>query len=770
MKRVTLLFALALAITVVFGLSTKTIAGTSSHFWSGTFGDANAQEPRSVCTDADGDVYVAGYFQGTVNFGGSDLTSAGQADIFLVKFSPSGSHVWSYRFGSSGDDQGLAVASDPFGNVYLAGSFAGTVDFGGGNLVANGGVDIFVAKFNASGSHLWSQRFGDSSLQTCYAVTADASGNVFITGSFSGSVDFGGGSLVCQGANDIFVAKFNSSGAHQWSARFGDGFNGVGKQVGNAIGTDGSGNVLIAGSFPSSANFGGSTLFSAGGDDIFVAKFDGAGVHQWSKRFGDANSQECYSLAVDATDAVCICGEYAGTVDFGGGPLVFGGFIDAYVAKLDASGNHVWSKHFGDSDFQRGLAVTTDASRNVYLTGSFAGSIDFGGGPIVASGFEAYLAKFTPNGQYQWSDHFSGSAAGYSLATVGASAVAMTGTFSGTIDLGAGSAAATGSTDMFVAEFGTYPAAPVIGSITDIPNDNGRQVRVTFDRTGYDGAFSPLTIDRYEIYRRVDPVPAALIPASDAGPRRIVASSQLWDYVASAPAHATDRYSVVVSTIADSTIVNGLYDSVFFVRAATLSPLDFIDSSPDSGYSLDNLAPIPPASLQYAAGVLTWQQSTDPSFDYFTVSGSNAPSFVSATMIGHTVAPAMDVSQSPRDYYFVTATDLSGNEGKPTMISLLTGVSGMPTFDFSVTAFPNPFNPGTTVHYEVPLRGRVTLGIYDARGSLVRTLIDSDVPAGGHAIQWDGRDKHGNAAASGIYVVHVVQEGASRSCKIVLLK
>ena len=116
---------------------------------------------------------------------------------------------------------------------------------------------------------LWSKRFGDASSQVGNSVATDASGNVIVTGSFQGTVNFGGDTLTSAGSDDIFVAKFDAAGVHQWSQRFGDATS----QVGQSVATDASGNVIVTGSIQGTVNFGSGTLTSAGTTDIFVAKF-----------------------------------------------------------------------------------------------------------------------------------------------------------------------------------------------------------------------------------------------------------------------------------------------------------------------------------------------------------------------------------------------------------------------------------------------------------------------------------------------------------------
>jgi len=194
---------------------------TPAPLWSKGFGYAGCDVGYSVAVDLSGNVFVTGYFGETVNFGGSNLVSAGGNDIFVAKYNAAGVHQWSQRFGSTGGDIGYSVAVDVSGNVFVTGYFQGTVNFGGGNLVSAGGQDIFVAKYDAAGAHLWSQRFGGPGLDIGYSVAVDASGNVFVTGHFQGTVNFGGSNLVSQGGTDIFVAKYDVAGAHLWSQRFG---------------------------------------------------------------------------------------------------------------------------------------------------------------------------------------------------------------------------------------------------------------------------------------------------------------------------------------------------------------------------------------------------------------------------------------------------------------------------------------------------------------------------------------------------------------------
>jgi hypothetical protein len=258
------------------------------------------------------------------------------------------------------------------------------------------------------------------------------------------------------------------------------------------------------------------------------------------------------------------------------------------------------------------------------------------------------------------------------------------------------------------------------------------------------------------------------MPAPAAGGQLLDAG---WTHVGTVAAHAKGEYSIDAPTIGDSTIALGQYLSTFFIRASTGEPEVHFDSAPEDGYSVDNLAPGIPDNLIFGDGDLAWDESTAEDFDYFTVYGSNTDSFGDAVLIDYTISNGMDVSSSSYICYWVTATDFSGNEGKPAKMNTLSGSGGTPTsYVLSVSNFPNPFNPGTTVKYTVPSRGEVSIAVYDARGALVATLFNGERDAGAYSVTWDGRTEGAAVAASGVYFARIEHAGAARSKKMVLLK
>jgi hypothetical protein len=746
-------------------LPEPSLAVTPQHVWSQRFGDASGQHSFNVAVDAAGNSVITGYFFGAVDFGGGTLTSAGDADIYVAKFDADGNHLWSYRFGDTTWQYPYDVAFDGSGNVVVVGGFAGTVNFGGSDLTGAGSLDAFIVKFTANGSHLWSQRFGDSNLQEAEGIAIDDGDNVCVSGNFKGAIDFGGGTLTSAGTYDIFLAKFNSSGAHQWSKRFGDGS----EQAALDVAVDGLQNVYITGHFWSTVDFGGGTLTSAGSSDTYLAKFNSGGAHVWSQRFGDASGQVGYSVASDAFHNVVVTGTVRGTVDFGGGILTSAGSADVFVAHFDQNGTHRWSKRFGDASFDIGNSLAVDERNNVWITGRFVGDIDFGGDTLSAVGLDdVYLAGFDLNGTHLWSDRFGDSSDQYGqgIAT-GPGTLVINGHFLGSIDFGGGTLTSAGNSDIYLAKF-SLPMAPVLTSIVDVGNDQGRWVRLEFSRTDLDASGSPTPVLRYEAFRRIDPLPVAAAEFARSGDRAPGhALLEGWELVGEIHAHAEETYNMIVPTLADSTVADGMHWSVFFVRASTAEPATYFDSQPDSGYSLDNLAPSAPQNLVYGiAGLLAWDEATETDFNYFSVYGGPTSDFGDAEVVDYTTATEMDVQSHSHAYFFVTATDFAGNEGPPGIVLNPTGTpDSPPSRALSLSVHPNPFNPSTTITYSVRVAGPVSVVVYDVLGRLIDTLVDREFRSPSeYSIRYTA------PASSGVYFFRIESAGEVRTVKTTLLK
>jgi hypothetical protein len=330
---------------------------------------------------------------------------------------------------------------------------------------------------------------------------------------------------------------------------------------------------------------------------------------------------------------------------------------------------------------------------------------------------------------------------------------------------------------------------PFIASVTDIPGDQGHQVSLSWTRSGYDVVGSAAPITQYAVYRRIDyaatrasgPVEAVSLASSARGHGEDITPGVLyppgdWHFVTTVPARTEDEYAVVVPTLEDSTVSDGMQYTAFFVSALTATPGVYFDSPVDSGYSVDNLAPAPPLNLAMPSATgLEWDECPEEDFDYFTVYGSAAPAMDhTAVLIGYTVGTAHDVSGDVYDYYHVTATDFSGNEGDASSVD--NTYADVETEHELPIAFalrgnhPNPFASETRIAFELPEACSVTLEVFDTEGRVVKVLSEREWAGGRHSVVWAGENESGASASPGVYFIRMRAGRFEATRKMMLMK
>ncbi len=378
-----------------------------------------------VAVASSGTVVIVGMLDGTVDLGTGPLRSAGVGDLVMAAFNGAGSTLWSQRWGDATSQGEGAVAVDRSGNVFVATSFAGQLDLGGGALASAGSTDICLAKLDADGRHQWSQRFGNASLQWATGAAVDSTGRFVAAAHSMTPFDFGNASPdggVGTASVTSSVVVLDSSGNRVWSKMW------PGAQV-VSLAVDSADNVIVAGAFANVVDFGGGALTSAGRTDAFVVVLAANGDHRWSKRYGDVGSAAALAVAADAQRNVLVTGFFDDTVDFGGGPLVSLPSPtrtvvsrDVFVAKLEAAaGAHVWSRKFGDAEGdQAGNSIAVDGAGNVFVSGDFSSTIDFGKGPLTSGTLaDTFSARLDAGGTGVWSRHLPARSGQIAIAPAG---------------------------------------------------------------------------------------------------------------------------------------------------------------------------------------------------------------------------------------------------------------------------------------------------------------------------------------------------------------
>ncbi|MFC1572986.1 right-handed parallel beta-helix repeat-containing protein [Candidatus Eisenbacteria bacterium] len=298
-----------------------------------------------------------------------------------------------------------------------------------------------------------------------------------------------------------------------------------------------------------------------------------------------------------------------------------------------------------------------------------------------------------------------------------------------------------------------------ITSITDVPEDQGYQIRLRWNRHHCDRLDSDTTITSYSLYRRIDLRGAVRTPQEPGEvPNHLRWPPGSWEFVIEVPASTEDEYITICPTLCNL-VPPDTCRSVFFARAHTEVPAIYFDCTPDSGYSIDNLAPGPPENMRFESStVVAWDEVSEEDFDHFTVYGSEVDSLdPSAERIGYTVETNMDISAHPYAHYHVTATDFSGNEGEEASIA---GGSFVPDSELPADwtlghIQPNPFSAQTIIHYDVPQARHVMLHVFDVSGRRVCTLTDGLQQPGRHTVEWYGQSLSGERVASGVYFLQM---------------
>ena len=385
--------------------------------WIRQIGTTEHDHNSAVVVDASDNVYLSGHTHG-------DLAgpNAGGDDIFLSRFDSLGNPVWTRQFGTPVFDWSASAAADAVGNVYVAGWTEG--DLGG---TSAGGGDLFLRKYDSGGNPLWTTQIGSSENEWCEAITVGPSGNVYVSGITNG--DFGGTNA---GAEDAYLAKFDSSGNELWTVQFGkDEYD-----RGRAVAVDSSENVYIT---VDTDHVGSPDPFE---DFISLKKLDSAGNELWTHQISTSSDDSSTGLAVDVLGNVYVSGSTQGNL---GGPNA--GSYDAFVGKFDAAGNELWITQFGTTEWDRATSLVVDASGLVYIGGHTRGDL---GGPNAGE-TDAILGKLDVSGNVLWIDQIGTDTwdSAYAVALSPLGNVYISGFTHGDL----GEPGASGNSDVFLARY-----------------------------------------------------------------------------------------------------------------------------------------------------------------------------------------------------------------------------------------------------------------------------------------------------------------------------
>lgn len=369
--------------------------------WAVRAGGPKADKARGMAVDQDGNVYLAGEFSETADFGEFKLTSRGGLDFFLAKYDPSGKCLWVRQGGGTKIDRGYAVAVDQDGHVYATGHYeSADAAFEGVTLVNAGSYDLFVAKYDASGKLLWARRGGGAGYDYGHGIAVDAKGHVFLGAAVVGDSTFGDTPSKGSGNSArAVVACYSADGSPRWIA----GPMGKGSSSCGSITADASGNTWLCGGYSGEQEFAkGVALRTTAGRGLFVTKFDPASTPQWTAGTDGQADGVATSIGVDRQGRCYLAGMFKGTAA-GLGDASFTSIDghDIFVASVNSNGKPLWTRHACGKGIDYALGLAADPAGGCYVVGEISASVDFGNGKKVSStptGRDIYVARYAADG------------------------------------------------------------------------------------------------------------------------------------------------------------------------------------------------------------------------------------------------------------------------------------------------------------------------------------------------------------------------------------
>ncbi len=754
-----------------------------------------------------------------------DWRSGSSADVYAQRIDAGGTVKW------YGNGAVISMAADAQSYPQI------TSDGSGGAIITwqdyrSGTWDIYARWINASGNVQWTGNgvaiSTAASTQSYPQITSDGSGGAIITWH-----DYRSGT-----SYDIYAQRINSSGTVQWTG------NGVAISAGAydqfepEITTDGSGGAIItwrdyrSGTswdvYAQRINSSGNVQWTSNGVAISTATnnqtypqvtTDGSGGAIITWQDSRSGTSDIYAQRINASGTVQWTGngvvistaannrESPQVTSDGSGGAIFtwqdyrSGNSDVYSQRIDSNGSIQWT-----SD---GVAISTAASDQFgpQITGDGSGGAIITWNDSRSGTYDIYARRIDSNGNVQW----TGNGVAISTAAGNQWFPQITGDGSGGAIIAWMDSRGEGGSwhDIYAQNIdaGGRPGytPPFIDAVNDLPNDQGGWVRLEVLASWIDAEGQ---ITGYNVWRRTTGIPISAsfqtqslstedllsrISQPEASDGIIIGRSQAaaigfppgqWESLGFHAAVQKSVYAFVVPTRDDSTS-SGTPLEVYCVSAHTMTPNIYYVSYPDSGYSVDNLRPAPPAALAGDQVVnppgltLHWNPNDEGDLWHYGIYRGTSETFVPGP--GNLIAEPTDTTYFDSDwrwdsgyYYKVSAIDIHENESAFSLLrpADMTGLGGEGPIaaNYLKQNYPNPFNPSTTIPFALKAPGRASLKIYDARGALVRVLVDGWRKAGPQSEVWDGRDARGHVAASGVYFARFEGDGFSESRKLILAK
>ncbi|MBR5983833.1 MAG: T9SS type B sorting domain-containing protein [Bacteroidales bacterium] len=351
--------------------------------WMKGFGNTESEYVSDVAVDASGNIYMTGSFSGTLSIDGYSVTSLGNTDFYVAKMSPEGSVLWLKSGGSSAVEEGNSIDVDADGNVYVVGLSNENTTFDGNSYSSLGGRDGFLLKLDNDGNFVYVRVIGCFNDDNANDVVVDGDNNVIVTGYFNYALQISTTSLFqsARGANDAFLVKFDSEGNFLWTMSYASTSHDYGRRVT----CDNEGNIYLAGEFKGTISMDGNNLQSQSDMNVYLAKFNQYGAVQWAVQRGASGNDSVKAMGVTSAGDVYLAYKQANA--------------NPYIAKYSATGISQGTIAFSGSGTLDIVDILCDFNGNTYIAGNYTGTVEFGSNSSTSSGngSDFFIIRYGPD-------------------------------------------------------------------------------------------------------------------------------------------------------------------------------------------------------------------------------------------------------------------------------------------------------------------------------------------------------------------------------------